>query len=288
MEKRNKTMIVQPKASLEEIDSERAKKYLEKNKNNRPLRLWQVKSYESKLKNGSFQDYAQTISFDVNGNLIDGQHRLQAIANSGMSAKFVVLYDLPEEVAEVIDQGSSRSVMDILKINNNIDFSKYKYPSEKIAITTKLFNGFGVDKENRASNSEQALFIEKNHLMLEEFIRIFDKAPNNFGKAAISTAFVNKFLSNPSKKQEILLYAKKFVGKEAGFTKKDALFKFQSWYIKTREAVKKHGGDMRTNQIYSYALQALEDQINGKNTKLVECSYDQYTNTKYHPKDEEV
>lgn len=279
----------EPKISLETINAEKAKEYLSKNNKNRHLREWHIKSFENDLKEGKFLDYAETIKFDVKDHLIDGQHRLSAIANTKIPAKFIVIRNLPDEIANVIDQGAVRNVEDILAMSKDIASLKdIKYLKTKISTTKKLFNGFGVSKEDKTSNNEQAIFIKEKGDLLEEFIRIFDDAKNGMGKTAIKAAFINHALTKPDKKEFIVEIAKRLVGKSSvGLTNRDALWKFEKQHTKMTNIAKKVGGDPRTNLVYALALQAVEDQLNKKNVKLVECRFDEFTQTKYTKTEEE-
>lgn len=62
-----------------------------------------------------------SIKFDVNDDLIDGQHRLMAViiaaeTQPDIVIDFVVTYDLPVEAAEHLDQGLKRTVPDMLQM----------------------------------------------------------------------------------------------------------------------------------------------------------------------------
>lgn len=59
---------------------------------------------------------ANTIKFDTNGRLIDGQHRLLAIIEADEPRLCDVLYDAPPELAVVIDTGRARTLAHMLKI----------------------------------------------------------------------------------------------------------------------------------------------------------------------------
>ena len=63
------------------------------------------------METGVWQFAADPIRFDTEGNLLDGQHRLQALANceSGTKIRFLVVYGLEAESQLVMDQGRKRS-----------------------------------------------------------------------------------------------------------------------------------------------------------------------------------
>lgn len=97
----------------ESISPSRAKEYLAKNINNRPLS--QVAS--DKLADGFAADYQEngdTIKFDEDGNLVDGQHRLTAVVKSGRTIHSWVVRNVSARAIDTIDKVRRRSNGDVL------------------------------------------------------------------------------------------------------------------------------------------------------------------------------
>jgi len=101
-------------AGFERITPELAPLYLEHNKCNRPLRESRVKRYAKDMTKGKWRTTHQGIAFDSHGNLIDGQHRLYAIIQSGVAVIILVVRNLPPESNDGIDNGFNRGIVDIL------------------------------------------------------------------------------------------------------------------------------------------------------------------------------
>lgn len=93
------TMLVTP-----EIASE----FLKKNKDNRDKRKPVIQRLVSTLRYNEWIYTHQGIAFACSGRLIDGQHRLEAIVQSKVSARMVVARNVPDKAFEVIDQYKSR------------------------------------------------------------------------------------------------------------------------------------------------------------------------------------
>lgn len=89
---------------------------LENNTINRTIRRGNVAFFEGQLERGEMQLTHQGIAISETGRLLDGQHRLTAIVNTGISAPFLVASGLPDEVFKVLDSGASRSASDVLAI----------------------------------------------------------------------------------------------------------------------------------------------------------------------------
>lgn len=85
------------------ITPDMATEMLEANKLNRPLRQDHVKSIARAITEGRWKYNARPITFDTDGNIADGQHRLWAIFESGMAVKSAVAYGVEREAFATID-----------------------------------------------------------------------------------------------------------------------------------------------------------------------------------------
>lgn len=90
---------------------------LSKNTKNRKSSPMTVKAYARDMKAGNWQLNGDAIRFDINGNLLDGQHRLAACVAAETHFQSIVIYGLPAETQNTMDQGRVRSSSDILGIN---------------------------------------------------------------------------------------------------------------------------------------------------------------------------
>lgn len=92
------------------VSSEAAKRWLAHNKKNRNISEIDVERYANDMANGLWQFAADPIRFDVNGNLLDGQHRLTALARlEDVTIPLLVIRGLPTESQMVMDQGRKRT-----------------------------------------------------------------------------------------------------------------------------------------------------------------------------------
>jgi hypothetical protein len=80
---------------------------------NRPIRKRSVDFLASEMSSGSWQPFsADAICFDRNGNLVNGQHRLSAVVQSGVVVSMLVGRNVPSDAFHVIDRGIKRSTGD--------------------------------------------------------------------------------------------------------------------------------------------------------------------------------
>lgn len=101
---------------LEEVTPARAEQFLKRNARNRQVSEDLVRKYASDMQGGRWLPTGDSIKFDKAGNLIDGQHRLEAVKQSGMVIGFVVVRNLEADAQMVIDTGRPRRVFDNLKM----------------------------------------------------------------------------------------------------------------------------------------------------------------------------
>lgn len=101
---------------FEEVTPEQAAAYLSRNKLNRAMRSAAVEAYARDLERGFWQVTGESIKFDWNGNLLDGQHRLAAVVRSGVTTTMLVAEGLDPSVQQVIDVNVRRSAGDALRL----------------------------------------------------------------------------------------------------------------------------------------------------------------------------
>lgn len=98
-------------ASVEVINAEKARQWLETNTENyRKESQPHINNLCRDMLNGNFTFTNASIAFDVNGKLVDGQHRLLAVVKSGSPIVALVVRDMPEGSAAnpSIDSGKNR------------------------------------------------------------------------------------------------------------------------------------------------------------------------------------
>jgi hypothetical protein len=99
-----------------------AAEWLESNTINRPLRRTVVDGLVLAYQRGEHRLTHQGIAFADSGELLDGQHRLTAIAKmpADFSVQMLVTTGLPKDAFDSIDQGLKRSHGDVLRISQGL------------------------------------------------------------------------------------------------------------------------------------------------------------------------
>lgn len=103
--------------SIEQISAEQAEQHLLRNfSRNRKISGNAVRDLKKSIIDGQFFTSADAITFDTEGRLVNGQHRMTAVRESGLSAQFLVIRNFPAEHVGCIDIGRKRSMNERLTI----------------------------------------------------------------------------------------------------------------------------------------------------------------------------
>lgn len=104
------------RSKVQTITPKKAAEWLEANTTNRPISTPVVRGFAEAMKRGDWIVTHQGIAFDVNGTLIDGQHRLAAIVEADVPVDVMVFNDVDESTFDVLDTGKRRNAADVLAI----------------------------------------------------------------------------------------------------------------------------------------------------------------------------
>lgn len=145
---------------LEKITPAKAEGYLNVNKANRKLREGVAERYAHDMKTGNWTECPVPISFFEDGDVADGQHRLWAIVESGVTIQFLVLRGLPREAGLNIDTGLGRSVVDNARISGLDD------GLSNILVAMAGFYELGAPKRG-LTNSDRVAIIDRYRDVLD-------------------------------------------------------------------------------------------------------------------------
>ena len=184
------------KVCVMNITPKKANEFLCLNQNNRNLRRTRVDMYSRDMSQGNWKSNGVPIVIGNDGELKDGQHRLQACVKSGVTLKNTLVVYLPQKQANCFDIGAARTVRDIAVLsglyNNPCYLSSNVFSAAHAAI-------YGI--ASHRTFSKLALLTEmQKHEDACEFItyRVINKCRNASAKlvrASISGAVFNAFLN---------------------------------------------------------------------------------------------
>jgi hypothetical protein len=168
-----------PTSTWEDIDPQIAVKYLEKdvaaNEQNRPLTQSRINDLADIMVRGRFEQTHQGIAFSDTGALVDGQHRLWAVVESGVTVRMLVTRGLSPAAVLAIDMGRARSVAETarrsLKIERARDVCAWAGIHRSLASSTTGALGLVRLEDYYADNLVSVLWATRS-LMLKGLLRV--------------------------------------------------------------------------------------------------------------------
>ena len=144
---------------------------------NRRLKPWKVEQYIRDLQAGSWKVTNQTLGVLANGAVIDGQHRLHAIAKSGIAVVILVVKGLGVDSFPFIDIGVARSLADTFRLDNRKNCAQLAAVGKLLA---HYLNGNLIDggSYTRPTNQECLVALE-NFPEIAEWVDRFKGTPNS-------------------------------------------------------------------------------------------------------------
>lgn len=98
------------------VTPEIAQEWLRRNHSNRAIRPINLRKYKSSMERGEWRDTGETVKFSRTGRLLDGQHRLLAICETGVKLRLCVATGIADEAFDSLDAGASRTAPDMLTV----------------------------------------------------------------------------------------------------------------------------------------------------------------------------
>lgn len=112
-------MSIELSGGMELITPKDAAYILEsKNKSNRPLRAGTISQYAREMIEGRWNSgVSDAIAFTVEGELLNGQHRLSAVVQANISIRFFVARNVPKNAFAYMDIGARRTISDRTRLD---------------------------------------------------------------------------------------------------------------------------------------------------------------------------
>lgn len=179
------------KTTREVITPAKARAWLELNVSNRNFSQSTAEGYAAEMKQARWKDTGEPYHFSL-GLLVNGQHRLWAIAQSGVSLEQVVIRDYPQEDVPALDIGRSRSASDVLSMKG---YANSKYCASAVRICEAIRNGIVTRASRRKLSPPEVLqLVQSEYRGIEEFVALATSRGNKtpIGRATFA-ALIHEF-----------------------------------------------------------------------------------------------
>lgn len=131
------------------------------NGRNRPVRPPRVAEYAQKVVSGRMKITSQGLSFGLDGNLNNGQHRLLGVIKAGVPCDFYVAFGEDNEVFDVLDTGSGRTGADALHTSGAHNVTRLA-ATVRLIIEIGREHWFSGSRLLRIDNDEITAFVDEN------------------------------------------------------------------------------------------------------------------------------
>jgi hypothetical protein len=163
-----------------EITPAVAKRLLQGNINNRNLRKRKIETYATAMKAGQWRPTREPIEFAEDGTLLNGQHRLHAVIESGVTILNPVKLGVDPREQLVMDTGMSRMASDVLAMNGYEDATQLA-AAAKILYLWRNAPGMTMLRagSSRINNEIVEEFVEQN-ASLTDSVKLAKEATKSF------------------------------------------------------------------------------------------------------------
>ncbi len=146
-----------------------AEDFLNHNTCNRPLIQTTVDDYVQQMKKGKWRLNGEPIIFSKTNVILDGQHRLWAVVESGVTIKCDVRYGIEDDTFPTMNTGRGRQASDVLAISGIENYTH-------IAAMVKFIINFKNGHIDQATRSYSKGFDKITNEMVREFAEKHNKS----------------------------------------------------------------------------------------------------------------
>lgn len=247
------------KHSIETITPKKAMEWLKRNIHNRPLSKKHVSFIAGLLREGKFELNGDAIRFNANGDLIDGQHRLMACIESGVSFQSLVIRGLPHSTFATFDGGRPRTAADDL---HGLGERNCQVVSAACRAAYLLTNHEVYNETTKVRRDQIASYLQSNPDIRDSIAYANVNQTGVMGRAIVASLhflFIRKDESLASVFWERVL-------KGEGLSSSMAEYKLREQVTRKRSAV---GGRLRSPFVYGLTIKAWNARRDGTAVKTL-------------------
>ncbi len=131
-----------------ELSPTSAREILAGNNHNRTIREDYVRKLARAMKRGEWIVNGEPIQIAEDGTLLNGQHRLSAVVESGKTVPMLVIRGLPVSAQKTMDMGTRRNLSDVLALHGESDTTNL---GAMLGMLYRYRNGLRLDNSSRTA-----------------------------------------------------------------------------------------------------------------------------------------
>lgn len=186
------------------VSPEMAQRWLQNNKSNRPFSSANLRYLRNQVLQQKWIYNSESIKFDRSLGLIDGQHRLQTIVNTGVTLKLDIVIGLDPGAFHTIDTGKVRDGSDVL---HTVGHSNSAHLASVARMVISYEKGHAISNWTRQGGTDNKDLIDwcdanpQVGEILKEFLHIHHKGENILTKKIGGSLYyifagIDRYLAN--------------------------------------------------------------------------------------------
>lgn len=194
---------------LVEVTPEMAAAMLEKNTMNRNISMLTVRRYAQAMASDEWEMNGETIIVAEDETILDGQHRLWAVIESGKTVRFLIVYNVKKTSITTVDSGIARTFRHVLQIKG----SKHATTAASLTKLAWIYDNY--DRELKDGSAKVALrntvletYYDENRDRIEQAAAAADVGAHHFVKSHMAFCYYLFLRSNPVKADEFIKLVK--------------------------------------------------------------------------------
>lgn len=154
-------------AKVMRITPDMAKAMLERNDCNRNIRPFKLRQLVADIEKGQWAFNGEPLIISDDWQLNDGQHRLTAVVQTGVSILSMVVFGVPRETRTTVDQGAARGAADYLGMGGR-HHANISASIARTVLSYERSKGLNINSSAGVSNADILDWCDKNAKQIGE------------------------------------------------------------------------------------------------------------------------
>ena len=188
--------------------------------NNRKPSKAYIKKLATEMKEGRWTLSADALAISDTGQLGNGQHRLNAIVQSGTTQPFVVIGNIPESTFQKFDTGKTRTM------DQRITIAGESVTAKECSVIRHAMNAYTFPQLGTVEfgYSKYDELVKENYLKHKEFLSWFAKVKGGSGPSVIYAAALKIFAEMVWYREDVFSHCKHTLASNQGALVRAQLF----------------------------------------------------------------
>jgi hypothetical protein len=213
---------------LVNVTPEIAYQWLKQNNFNRPMNQRLVEKYVRQMRSGNWRRTHQGIAFDSRGIILDGQHRLWAVAQSGQSVPMLVFLNEDLSVHDSIDSSKPRSLLDVIRLELRDQTIKNRH----ILVMKAMWAGRCCANQNEMTSIEMSNLLRIFHKPVRFAVELLEHS--NVANNVVMGVLARAYQTVP--RDQLITFCCILRSGEGSHPSTKMILSFRDWLLRLKDA----------------------------------------------------